>query len=248
LSDKLRRIIGHRRLPFFVVVIAVILCAPSLWLGLQNDDHVLRLVLSDPPLDPEWTRSPVDAFAFVNGDEELIRTALETGRLPWWTHPRLRLAFFRPVTSITHWIDFRIWPDLPWLMHLQSLLWFAGAIVAAALFYRRLLLPAWVAGLAALLFAVDNAHGMPAVWLANRNASIGVFFGLLALSAHDRWRREAWRPRSLSACWRVRSHSAPAVISSPTRSSSTPTPGLAVSPPWSRVELSAPHGGWSTAR
>jgi hypothetical protein len=164
-----------------VAAVAVLLCTPSLWLGLQNDDNVLRLVLSDPPLDPEWTRSPVDAFTFVNGDEELIRGAVETCRLPWWTHPRLRLAFLRPVTSITHWIDFRVWPDLPWLMHLQSLLWFAGAVIAAAVFYRRLLLPVWVAGLAGLLFALDDAHGMPAVWLANRNASIGVFFGLVAL-------------------------------------------------------------------
>jgi len=77
-------------------------------------------------------------------------------------------------------------------MHLQSLLWFAGAVVAAAVFYRRLLLPVWVAGLAALLFAIDDAHGMPAVWLANRNASIGVFFGLVALIAHDGWRRDGW--------------------------------------------------------
>lgn len=170
------------------------LCAPSLWLGLQNDDHILRAVLSDPPLDPEWTRTPIDAFSFVNGDEVLIRRAIGEGRIPWWTHPRLHLAFLRPITGLTHWIDFRAWPDLPWLMHLQSLLWFAGAVIAAALLYRRLLLPTWGAGLAALLFAVDDAHGLPAVWIANRNASIGVFFGLLALIAHDRWRREGWRP------------------------------------------------------
>jgi hypothetical protein len=34
---------------------------------------------------------------------------------------------------------------------------------------------------------------MPAVWLANRNASVGALFGLVALIAHDRWRREGWR-------------------------------------------------------
>jgi hypothetical protein len=177
----------------------VVLCADALWLGLQNDDHILRLVLSDPPLEPEWTRTPIDTFSFVNGDEELIRQAVEECRLPWWTHPRLKLAFLRPITGLTHWIDFRVWPDLHWLMHVQSLLWFAGAVAAAALFYRRLLLPAWVAGLAGLLFAIDDAHGMPAVWLANRNASIGVFFGLMALIAHDRWRRDGWRPGALIA-------------------------------------------------
>jgi len=135
----------------------------------------------------------------VDGDEGLIRRAIEEGRIPWWTHPKLKLAFLRPVTSITHWIDFRIWPNQPWLMHVQSLLWFAGAIIAAALLYRRLLVPAWVAGLASLLFAVDDAHGMPAVWLANRNASIGVLFGVVALTAHDRWRRDGWRPGAFVA-------------------------------------------------
>jgi len=155
---------------------------------------MLRLFLSDPPLDPAWSRSPAEAFAFLDGDEERNRDFIENGRIPWWSLPSLKLAFFRPVTGITHWIDFRIWPELPWLMHLQSLFWFAGAVAAASVFYRRLLLPAWIAGLAGLLFAVDNAHGMPAVWLANRNASIGILFGLLALIAHDRWRRESWRP------------------------------------------------------
>ena len=197
--ELIRAVLGHRGLPLFVAALAVILCISSLWLGLQNDDYILRLVLSDPPLDPEWTRSSTDAFTFINGDEELIRNAVARGRLPWWTHPRLKLAFLRPVTSFTHWIDFHFWPSQPWLMHLQSLLWFAGAIFAAAKLYRRLLLPAWVAGLAGLLFAIDDAHGMPAVWLANRNASIGVFFGLVALIAHDRWRRDGWRPGAFVA-------------------------------------------------
>jgi hypothetical protein len=182
-----------------VTLIAVFLCAPSLWLGLQIDDYVHRLVLSSPPLDSEWTRSPIDAFNFVDGDRELIQRALDEGRLPWWSHPELKLSFLRPLSSLTHWADFNLWPDHTWLMHLQSLLWFAGAVLAAAMLYRRLLHPTWVAGLASLLFAIDDAHGMPAVWLANRNASIAVFFGLAVLIAHDLWRRGAWRPGAFFA-------------------------------------------------
>jgi hypothetical protein len=192
--NSIQDVFGRRGLPIIVAALAVLLCLPSLWLGLQNDDFVLKVVLTDPPLDPDWSRSPFEAFSFVDGDEELIQRALDTARIPWWTHPQLKLAFFRPVTSVTHWIDFKIWPDQPWLMHVQSLIWFAGAVLAAALLYRRLLVPVWVAGLAGLLFAIDDAHGMPAAWLANRNASIGVLFGLTALIAHDRWRRDQWRP------------------------------------------------------
>jgi hypothetical protein len=34
---------------------------------------------------------------------------------------------------------------------------------------------------------------IPAAWLANRNALITSFFGIAALIAHDRWRRDGWR-------------------------------------------------------
>ena len=76
---------------------------------------------------------------------------------------------------------------------MHSLLWFSGVVVAATFLYRRMLPCAWVAGLAAVLFAVDDTHGTPAVWLANRNELIGVLLGLLALIAHDRWRRDGRR-------------------------------------------------------
>jgi len=84
-------------------------------------------------------------------------------------------------------------------MHFHSLLWLGAATAAAAFLYRRLLDGAWIGGLAALLVAVDDAHAMPAVWLANRNALIGLFFGLLALIAHDRWRRDRWWPGAIVA-------------------------------------------------
>jgi hypothetical protein len=104
----------------------------------------------------------------------------------------LRLAFFRPLAGLTHWLDYQLWPEVPALMHLHSLAWLGAIVAVATLFYRRMLGAVWIAGLAALLFAVDDAHGFPAAWLANRNALIGVFFGLLTLIAHDRWRRDGW--------------------------------------------------------
>ncbi len=133
-------------------------------------------------------------FAFVSGNRDEVRALVESGGLPWWSSPELRLAFFRPLTGLTHWLDFRLWPAQPWLMHVQSLLWFGLTVAAAAILYRRLLQPTWIAGLAGLLFAVDDAHGFPAMWLANRNATLGTLFGLLCLLAHDRWRRDRWKP------------------------------------------------------
>jgi hypothetical protein len=51
----------------------------------------------------------------------------------------------------------------------------------------------WVAGLAALLYVIDDARALPAAWLANRNALVTTFFGVSAIIAHDRWRRFGWR-------------------------------------------------------
>ena len=187
-TAALRTCLRHRHLPWFAAVLAMVLCAPSLRLGWQLDDHFHRLALTRPDL-PMLSRSPAELFAFIRGDEAYHRQAVAMGMLPWWSHERLCIAFYRPVTGWSHWLDYRLWPNRAALMHLHSLVWFGGAVVAAGFLYRRVLGATAVAGLATLLFAVDDAHGMPVVWLANRNALLGMFFGLLALAAHDRWRK-----------------------------------------------------------
>lgn len=136
----------------------------------------------------------MEAFSALKGDRELNRRYTDLGYLPWWTPEDFRLAFFRPLTLATVWLDYRLWSGSPVLMHAHSLLWFAALVVAAAFLYRRIVEPAWVAGLAALLYALDDAHAAPAAWLANRNALLATFFGVLCLVVHDRWRRDGWRP------------------------------------------------------
>lgn len=185
----LRGWLQHRYLPWFLALMAMLLCVPSLWLGRYFDDDFHRAALQRPEI-PMIARSPAELFVFIAGNEQANRTSIAMGMLPWWASENLRIAFYRPVTGLTHSLDYRLWPELPSLMHLHSLLWFAGVILAAAHFYRRMIPAGWIAGLAALLFAFDDAHGLPAAWLANRNALIGAFFGLLALIAHDRWRRD----------------------------------------------------------
>jgi hypothetical protein len=187
---RIRRILEARRLPLWMALAAFALASPGLIVGFQVDDHFLRMALSDPPVIPEWSRTPFDLFAFFAGEQGFVHAAADGGAVPWWAREDLRLAFFRPVTGLTHWLDFKAWPTRPWLMHLHSLLWFAAAVAAATALYRRLLTPVWIGGFAALLFAVDDGHGWPAVWIANRNASIAVCFALLAIVAHDRARRD----------------------------------------------------------
>ena len=79
----------------------------------------------------------------------------------------------RPLATLTHMLDYCVWPDWTALMHVQSLMWFALLIWAAAVLYRRVMsasLPAWVVGLAAAV-------------------AVGVFLGrLVHRSVTDRMR------------------------------------------------------------
>ena len=79
-------------------------------------------------------------------------------------------------------------------MHAHSLVWLALALFGAALVYRRLLGATWVAGLATLLYAVNDTHGPAVGWIANRNAVIAIALALPVLWLHDRWRRDGWTP------------------------------------------------------
>src|SRR6185503_5819166 len=81
----------------------------------------------------------------------------------------------------------------PFVMHAQNLLWYGVLAGAAALLYRRLLSPGWAAGLAALFYAADDAHGHAVGWISNRSALMAAAFATLALVMHDRWRRDGFR-------------------------------------------------------
>jgi len=176
------------RLPLAVTAIALVLTLPALWSGLWVDDLLQRLVFQEHPLTELHLDSPMAMFDFADGDPERAREAMNMGFLPWWTLENVLLRFCRPVTVFTHWLDYQLWPDSFFLMHLQSLAWFAALVLVAALAYRRFMGIGWAAGLAALLYAVDDAHSIPAAWLANRNGVLAALFGLMAVLAHDRWR------------------------------------------------------------
>lgn len=213
--EVVRRLLAHAGIPWLAALIGTLLCTPALWIGLQTDDHFYRAVLSSD--FATWRDSQtrerlidyiegsgsrpreLDLFAFIRGDEEFNRRAITRGFLPWWAPPDLRISFLRPLTALTHGADYRLWPRSFWLMHLHSLLWYGVAVLVVALLYRRLFEAGWVAGLAALLFAIDDAHGFPAVWIANRNALLALFFGTLAILWHRRCRASGSRAAAMLA-------------------------------------------------
>jgi hypothetical protein len=188
-----RRILTHRFFPLYIALLAVILTLPSLNAGLLVDDYHHKLLMTGSNSPIRILDSPIDMFNFFNGDPERISELMDYGFLPWWTYDKIKGAFWRPLASITHWLDYTLWPDTPPLMHLQSLLWYGALVMAVAFLYRRFEAAPLIAGLAALLYAIDDAHGTPVGFLANRNALMATLFGVLAIIAHDKWRRNNWR-------------------------------------------------------
>jgi hypothetical protein len=103
-------------------------------------------------------------------------------------------------------------------MHAHNILWYAAVVFLAAICYRRIsealavrhvstqsqasslerqpapASPAFVAGLAAILFLLDKDNYGPVAYVANRGFIIALAFGLGCLYAHHRWRIDGSRP------------------------------------------------------
>ncbi|MFO0984252.1 MAG: hypothetical protein U1E76_21440 [Planctomycetota bacterium] len=186
-----RFVLGTWRWPWLAAGFAIALTLPSLWSGLAADDYIHAAMLRHRP---GFTTEPLGLFTFVRaGDVEAA------GRiaLPWWSAPDLQIAFWRPVAALTHVLDCALWPDAPWLMHAQSIAWYAAAVLLVGWLFQRILGAGWIAGLAALAYAADPTHALSVDFIAGRNALVGVAFGAATLLLHDTWRRQ----RCTVAAW-----------------------------------------------
>jgi len=201
MGGRLVLLLAHRRVPWVAAGLTVLLCLPALRAGFVGDDYFHRAILLGRGDLGELYTPLTDLFEFVPRGQVADRLR-DAGVVPWWSHPQLDLGFLRPVTALSHMLDYALWPDSPALQHAQSLLWAALAVVLVGALYRRVHGATAGAGLAALLFALEDAHAMPIGWIANRNALIALVFSIPALLAHIRWRRERspkWLAGSLAA-------------------------------------------------
>lgn len=180
-----------KRLPFALGFVAMILTLPALAVGFAQDDYFfLGIFKGSPGLEalaqPIW-----NTFTFSEGAEELNRVRMDLGILPWWAVDGWKVDLWRPLASLSHWIDYKLFGEAPFPMHVHSLLLYGALGIAAAIAYRGILGRGWIAGFAGLLFVVDSGHGIPVGWLSNRNALLSALFCVSALIAHHHWRKNA---------------------------------------------------------
>lgn len=207
-------------------MLAALSMLPALKVGLFGDDLVQRLAQFKgedlppriaetgfvPPNSGELSSVVNHLFSYL-GRPGAISRARDYGIAPWWLPPSWGAALWRPLTAFTHWVDYRLFPGTPALMHAHNILWYAAAMFLAATCYRRisetvaiprhptlqtgsfsvekqstLASPAFAAGLAAFLFLLDKDNYGPVAYVANRGFIIALVFGLCCLCAHHRWR------------------------------------------------------------
>ena len=193
LAGRAPALLGRWWLPLATIVLALLLVSPGLGIGPMGDDY-MHMARVDPRLHvPGFAYAPFDLFTFVSGDPSQRAVLLEEGVFGWWMAADSRVAFWRPLSSLTHVLDHLLWPRSWALAHAHSMMWFAGLLAVLAALYRRFHTP-WIAHLALLLYAVDDARGWVVGWVAHRNALVTATLAFAALLAHDRARRDGWRP------------------------------------------------------
>lgn len=179
-----RPIITSRYWIVIILIIAAFLYAPYLFSGFFQDDYGFRVQFSsevDEEVKGLMRTSPWDLYGFSSGPSEKFKIGQDRGFSPWWASDQIKTNFFRPLSSLTLALDYSLWPDMPLLMHLHSLLWFCLLIFLAYQLYRSVSGSAVVAGISILLLVVDDVFTGPVGWISNRHAVVAMVFVVLCV-------------------------------------------------------------------
>ncbi len=162
---------------------------PSVDSGFRGDDYVQGAMLHG---QFPARRAPLDLFDFASGERGETARLQDFGYVPWWSVPELRLRMLRPLASALIAQDHAHfgWHARP--MHVHSMVWFALLLCAASLLLHTLLPPS-AAGLALLLFAVEEGFTFPVGWLANRSTLVATTLAFLSVAVYVRGRMRGAR-------------------------------------------------------
>ncbi|MBV71494.1 MAG: hypothetical protein CMH52_09090 [Myxococcales bacterium] len=171
-----------------ILGLTVLIFAPSIFTGVFADDYFHRLILSGQ-LDAYGVAvNPfLDLFSFIPADGPPRDLLTRRGFEPWWLASDVYVQFFRPITAVTHIIDYTVWPNVPALHHIHSLLWMCLLVWTLKRLYLATGMSGLSLGLGLFFFAVDDAHMISVAWLANRNVIIAGVFSALAIESYVKW-------------------------------------------------------------
>lgn len=166
---------------YLLLGISLFLGILTLTRGLQSDDYVHRAVMQNDSLGTYEQLT----HAFNLFDDVESR--------PWWFDEKLKVHFFRPLSALSHRLDYWFWPNTPELMHLHSVLWYVLLTLLCFLFFNRLFQERSIALIAGIIFCIDFSHFANVSWLANRNSLIAACLFVGTMYCYFMWRFEERR-------------------------------------------------------
>jgi hypothetical protein len=178
------------------LVAACAVNAGSLPLGWFGDDFAHRRFILDH-LNGQNAQSPWWDM-FVNRADGGSPVGTILGERPWWASPDLSFALLRPLSVASHYLDYILWPEVPWLMHLHNVVLFCLVVLLAGDLYWRLMGSGVATWCALTTFVIDDAHTVGIAWIASRNTLLTAGFALLTLWLHHRGacQEGRWFPRA----------------------------------------------------
>jgi hypothetical protein len=182
-ADPLAKIEAVRLAAWATLLLTALFYAPALLAGYMADDHYHLLVVGDLK---QAFREGWNLFGFVRSPEE-VRIHRDWGTAPWWTSDSFRIDFYRPIPSITHWLDHALFGPNAAAAHLVSIGWYLLTIALVhRVFVRFLGASSRTLLLAIMIFAIDDTHALAVQWIANRSDLIA---GAFLLTAFLGWLR-----------------------------------------------------------
>src|SRR5260221_2374153 len=189
MSPAVARLYYHRRALVATMVLGLLLGLSTLRIGFFTDDYVFVASLEASGPKPPST---FDLYDSAHGRAD-TQALVARGPFPWWTHPDLKVRFFRPISSALFLLDHAIFRHAPLGYHLHALLWYALFLAGVAFLFKLLFLPPlriWCS----FLFALNAAHAEPLAWLASRHLLIACAPAVWGLVAHLLYREHGFRP------------------------------------------------------
>ena len=120
-------------------------------------------------------------------DFAIIKAVADGGIFGLWSSPGH--MWFRPLVSVSIWVDQHLWGGAAWGYHVSNLLlhWMNAVLVGVSvILWLRLCEPGnksvqkseWLGIIAATAFAILPCHGESVAWIADRTDLLSVFFAL----------------------------------------------------------------------
>ena len=171
--------------------------APSLSGHFYADDYLQRsLVVGSDALAEKGLMAGIDVgslsyflshqFSFFSASFDNYSAMIDTGMLPWWSNDSAFMNFSRPLSALSHFIDYSLFPDNAHLMQLISLMWYVLGLLIIYRLYLIVGLSKHLALFSLLLLTLDLTIFSGLAWIAARNILLVTVFGFFTVYAYHR--------------------------------------------------------------